>query len=73
MFSDDYLADATRASEREYWSDHMPKLGADIARSADGVIHRTGVFLIPKAGHLVALEQLEIIDRYIIDFISSHS
>ncbi|MEN8626668.1 alpha/beta fold hydrolase [Psychrobacter proteolyticus] len=51
----------------------MPKLGADIARSADDVIHRTGVFVIPKAGHSVALEQPEIINRYIIDFISSHS
>ncbi|MGM8890744.1 alpha/beta fold hydrolase [Psychrobacter sp. 1Y1] len=67
------MADATRANEREYWSDHMPKLGADISRNADGVIHRTGVFMIPKAGHWVAREQPENINRYIVDFISSHS
>ncbi len=73
MFSDDYLADATWTSEREYWSDYIPKLGADIARSADGVIHRTGVFVIPKAGHSVALEQPEIVNKFIADFISAHS
>ena len=42
-FGDDYLADTSRASEREYWRDHILKLGPDIARSADGVIHRTGM------------------------------
>ena len=112
MFGDDYLVDASRASEREYWRDHMLKLGADIARSANGVIHRTGIldeikgckvptlvlageqdhayevplsknitktvangqmFVIPKAGHSVALEQPEIVNRYIADFISAHS
>ncbi|MGP9545686.1 alpha/beta fold hydrolase [Psychrobacter sp. AOP7-B1-25] len=112
MFGDNYLADDSRESEREYWRDHMLKLGTDIARSADGVIHRTGVleelqgckvpmlvlageqdhayevplsenitktvangqmFVIPKAGHSVALEQPEIVNRYIADFISSHS
>lgn len=112
MFGDNYLADASRASEREYWRDHMLKLGPDIARSAHGVIHRTGVldeikdckvpmlilageqdhayevplshniaqtvadsqmFVIPKAGHSVALEQPKIVNEYISDFISEHS
>lgn len=112
MFGDDYLADTSRASEREYWRDYMLKLGPDIARSADGVIHRTGIldelkgckvptlvlageqdhayevplsenitntvadgqmFVIPKAGHSVALEQPKIINKYISDFISAHS
>lgn len=112
MFGDDYIADASRASEREYWRDHMLKLGPDIARSANGVIHRTGIldelkgckvptlilageqdhayevplsenitntvadgqmFVVPKAGHSAALEQPEIVNKYISDFISAHS
>ncbi|WP_201555511.1 alpha/beta fold hydrolase [Psychrobacter sp. 72-O-c] len=112
MFGDDYLADPSRATEREHWRDYMLKLGPDIARSAHGVIHRTGVlnelkgckvpmlilageqdhayevplseniaqtvaesqmFVIPKAGHSVALEQPEIVNKYISDFISAHS
>ena len=112
MFGDDYLADASRASEREYWREHMLKLEPDIARSADGVIHRTGIldeiegcqvpmlvlageqdhayevplsenivkkvadgkmFVIPKAGHSVALEQPKIVNKFIADFISAHS
>ncbi|WP_413520907.1 alpha/beta fold hydrolase [Psychrobacter glacincola] len=111
MFGDDYLADASRASEREYWRDHMLKLGPDITRSAHGVIYRTGVldelkgckvpmlvlageqdhayevplseniaqtvadsqmFVVPKARHSVALEQPEIVNEYISNFISEH-
>ncbi len=111
MFGDDYLADASRASEREYWRAHMLKLGPDIARSAHGVIHRTGVldelkgckvpmlilageqdhayevplseniaqtvadsqmFVVPKAGHSVALEQPKIVNNYIDDFIAEN-
>ncbi len=111
MFGDDYLADQSRTDEREYWRNSMLDLGTDIARSARGVIHRTGVldelknckvpllvlsgeqdhayeiplseniaqsapdsqmFVVPKAGHSVALEQPEIVNRYIADFISAH-
>ncbi|WP_367104210.1 alpha/beta fold hydrolase [uncultured Psychrobacter sp.] len=112
MFGDDYLADASHASEREYWRNYMLQLGPDIARSAHGVIHRAGVldelkdlkvpllvlageqdhayevplsenivqtvadsemFVVPKAGHSVALEQPEIVNKYIADFIAAHS
>lgn len=43
MFGDDYLADPAKAEERELWQQRMLALGADIARSADGVIRRKGV------------------------------
>jgi 3-oxoadipate enol-lactonase len=111
MFGDDYLADVSRETERNYWRDYMLKLGPNIARSAHGVIHRKGVldelkgskvpllvlageqdhaysvslskniaeavvdsemFVVPKAGHSVALEQPEIVNQYIADFIAAH-
>lgn len=43
MFGDDYLADPDKAEERELWRQRMLALGADIARSADGVIRRKEV------------------------------
>ncbi len=43
MFGDDYLADPQKADERNQWRRHMLDLGADIARSADGVIRRAGI------------------------------
>ena len=112
MFGDDYLADSSRASEREQWRDYMVNLGPDISRSAHGVIHRKGVldelketkvpllvlageqdhayevplseniaqtvadsqmFVVAKAGHSVALEQPEIVNKYIMDFINKHN
>lgn len=108
MFGDDYLADSSRASERDMWRNYMLQLGPDIARSAHGVIHRTGIldelkdskvpvlvlageqdhayevplsenianaaansemFIIPKAGHSVALEQPQIVNDYIAKFV----
>jgi 3-oxoadipate enol-lactonase len=111
MFGDDYLADTSRSSERQYWRDHMLSLGTDIARSARGVIHRAGIldelnnnkvpllvlageqdhayevllskniaqtttasqmFIIPQAGHSVALEQPKIVNHYIAEFITAH-
>ncbi len=111
MFGDDYLADTSRKSERDYWRDYMLKLGPNIARSAHGVIYRKGVldelrgskvpllvlageqdhaysvtlsenmaetavnsqvYVVPKAGHSVALEQPEIVNKYIADFITAH-
>jgi len=112
MFGDDYLADSSRASEREQWRDYMVNLGPDISRSAHGVIHRKGVldelkeskvpllvlageqdhayevplseniaqtvadsqmFVVAKAGHSVVLEQPEIVNKYIMDFINKHN
>lgn len=112
MFGDDYLADSSRASERDDWRHYMLELGSDIARSAHGVIHRTGVleelkgcttpilvlageqdhayevplseniaravadsqmFIVPKAGHSVALEQPQIVNEHLTEFISAHA
>jgi 3-oxoadipate enol-lactonase len=111
MFGDDYLADSAANREREYWREYMLKLGSDIASSAHGVIHRSGVldelkgskvpllvlageqdhaysvalseniaktgagnqmYVVPKAGHSVSLEQPKVVNKYIADFISAH-